>query len=283
MLSTNAQMSPTPPVPRFRVAAVIAVLIAAFCLTAVPANAQAGEKPTIVLVHGAFADSSGWRDVAATLTAEGYPVQTFDNPLRGPAHDSAQLEKQLTTISGPIVLVGHSYGGAVITNTHDPDVVANVYIAAFAPARGEFVQGLLNPITYPGSRLLPPALQLKVVEDETGLGGYNVDGYIAEQYFHEIFAQDVDDATAADMFAHQKSAALVANLEPSGDPSWAKVPSWYLVSQQDQVIPPALQRFMASRAAAGHVTEVDASHASLVSRPGEVAATILTAATATQA
>ncbi|HEY9313123.1 alpha/beta hydrolase [Williamsia sp.] len=283
MLSTSAQMSPTRPAPRFRVVAVIALFIAALCFSAVPANAQPSAKPTIVLVHGAFADSSGWRDVAATLTAEGYPVQTFDNPLRGPAHDSAQLEKQLTTISGPIVLVGHSYGGAVITNTHDPDVVANVYIAAFAPARGEFVQGLLNPITYPGSRLLPPALQLKVVEDETGLGGYNVDGYIAEQYFHEIFAQDVDAVTAADMFAHQKSAALVANLEPSGDPSWAKVPSWYLVSQQDQVIPPALQRFMASRAAAGHVTEVDASHASLVSRPGEVAATILTAATATQA
>ncbi|WP_020107532.1 alpha/beta hydrolase [Nocardia sp. 348MFTsu5.1] len=284
MASTSTQMSPTRQSQRIRVAAIVAMCVAVFCLSAVPANAhQTVVKPTIVLVHGAFADSSGWRDVAASLTAEGYPVQTFDNPLRGPANDSAQLEKQLATISGPIVLVGHSYGGAVITNTHDPDVVANVYIAAFAPARGEFVQGLLNPLIYPGSRLLPPALELKVVEgDPTGLGGYNVDGYIAEPYFHETFVQDVDDATAADMFAHQKSAALVANLEPSGDPSWAKVPSWYLVSQQDRVIPPALQRFMASRAAAGHTTEVDASHASLVSRPGEVTTTILAAATATQ-
>ncbi|MEE3850252.1 alpha/beta hydrolase [Gordonia sp. LSe1-13] len=235
-------------------------------------------KPTIVLVHGAFADSSGWRDVAATLTAAGYPVQTFDNPLRGPAYDSALLEKQLSTITGPVVLVGHSYGGAVITNTHDPDVVANVYIAAFAPERGEFVQGLLNPLTYPGSRLLPPALQLKIVDDASVPGGKNVDGYIAEPYFHEIFAQDVDAATAADMYAHQKSAALVANLEPSGDPSWRKVRSWYLISGQDRVIPPALQRFMASRAAPGRTAQIDAGHASLVSRPDAVSAIVLAAA-----
>ncbi|WP_262365398.1 alpha/beta fold hydrolase [Gordonia sp. OPL2] len=246
--------------------------------TVAPANAAPTTKPTIVLVHGAFADSSGWRDVAATLRTQGYPVQTFDNPLRGPAHDSALLEEKLTTIPGPIVLVGHSYGGAVITNTHDPDVVANVYIAAFAPQRGEFVQGLLNPITYPGSRLLPPALQLKVVDDPTGPGGKNLDGYIARQYFHEIFAQDVSTATAADMYAHQKSAALSANLEPSGDPSWRKVPSWYLVSRQDRVIPPALQWFMASRAAPGRTSAIDAGHASLVSRPGPVTAVIVAAA-----
>jgi pimeloyl-ACP methyl ester carboxylesterase len=188
------------------------------------------------------------------------------------------LEKQLATISGPIVLVGHSYGGAVITNTHDPDVVANVYIAAFAPDRGEFVQGLLNPVTFPGSRLLPPALQLKVVDDPSGIAGKNVDGYIAQQYFHEVFAQDVSDEVAADMFAHQKSAALVANLEPSGDPSWRNVPSWYLVSQHDRVIPPALQRFMASRAAAGHISEVDAGHASLVSQPAVVTGVVITSA-----
>jgi len=282
MVSTAVRIDPIRSALHIRVAAVMATLVAVFCMSTVSANAAPAGPPTIVLVHGAFADSSGWRDVAATVGAAGHPVQTFDNPLRGPTHDSAQLEKQLATIRGPIVLVGHSYGGAVITNTHDPDVVANVYIAAFAPARGEFVQGLLNPFAYPGSRLLPPALQLAIVEDQTGIGGYNLDGYIAEPYFHEIFAQDVDAPTAADMFAHQKSAALVANLEPSGDPSWAKVPSWYLISRQDQVIPPALQRFMASRAASGHTTEIDASHASLVSRPGDVATTILTAVAATR-
>ncbi|UVF80907.1 alpha/beta hydrolase [Gordonia mangrovi] len=245
-----------------------------------PAGAVTGPTPTVVLVHGAFADSSGWRDVAATLREDGFGVQTFDNPLRGPAYDSGLLRKQLASISGPIVLVGHSYGGMVITNTHDDDVVANVYIAAFAPERGEFVQGLLNPITYPGSRLLPPALQLKVVDDPTVPGGKNLDGYIAEPYFRDIFAQDVSAATAADMFAHQKSAALVANLEPSGDASWTTVPSWYLVSRQDRVIPPALQRFMASRAAPGHTSEIDASHASLVSQPDAVSAIIRQAATA---
>ncbi|UGT62654.1 alpha/beta fold hydrolase [Nocardia asteroides] len=265
-----------------RLAATIAVSAAVLGLAAGPAAAQPGAKPTVVLVHGAFADSSGWRDVAAQLTAQGYPVRTFDNPLRGPANDAAALERALAGIAGPIVLVGHSYGGAVITNTHDPDVVANVYIAAFAPARGEFVQGLLNPITYPGSRLLPPALQLGVVADATGPGGSNLDGYIGEPYFHEIFAQDVDAATAADMFDHQKSAALTANLEPSGAPSWSTVPSWYLVSQQDRVIPPALQRFMASRAAPGTTTEVDAAHASLVSRPAEVTGVVVAAASATQ-
>ncbi|GAA3713983.1 alpha/beta hydrolase [Gordonia hankookensis] len=265
-----------------RVAAAVIIVLGILGLSAGPAGAAPPPKPTIVLVHGAFADATGWRDVAATLRGQGYPVQTFDNPLRGPAHDSALLEKQLAGIKGPVVLVGHSYGGAVITNTHDPDVVANVYIAAFAPARGEFVQGLLNPVTFPGSRLLPPALQLKVVDDPTGPGGKNLDGYIAQPYFRDIFAQDVSVATAADMFAHQKSAALVANLEPSGDPSWRTVPSWYLVSRQDRVIPPALQRFMASRAAKGRTSEVDASHASLVSRPGAVAAVVLKAARASQ-
>ncbi|MFW0785859.1 alpha/beta hydrolase [Gordonia sp. CPCC 206044] len=255
---------------------VFAVVLGVLGFTAPAAAAPA--KPTIVLVHGAFADSSGWRDVAATLTGRGYPVQTFDNPLRGPAHDSALLEKKLATISGPIVLVGHSYGGMVITNTHDRDVVANVYIAAFAPAQGEFVQGLLNPLTFPGSRLLPPALALKVVDDPSGPGGKNLDGYITREYFHDIFAQDVSAATAADMFAHQKSAALVANLEPSGSPSWRTVPSWYLVSRQDRVIPPALQRFMAQRAARGHFRGVDAGHASLVSQPDDVTAIILAAA-----
>jgi pimeloyl-ACP methyl ester carboxylesterase len=251
-------------------------------LSVVPAHAQP-PTPTVVLVHGAFADSSGWRDVAQDLRGRGLPVQTFDNPLRSPAYDAAQLEKKLATIDGPIVLVGHSYGGFVITNTQDPDVRANVYIAAFAPTTDEFVQGLLNPITYPGSRLLPPALQLKVVEnDPTGVAGRNVDGYIAQPYFRDIFAQDVTPAVAADMFAHQKSAALRANLEPSGPPSWARVPSWYLVSQQDRVIPPALQRFLAGRAAPGRTAEVNASHASLVSRPAAVSQTILRAVAATQ-
>ncbi|MEV0709538.1 alpha/beta hydrolase [Nocardia aurea] len=265
---------------RLRTAAtLVASVLTLAGLAAAPANAA--PVPTVVLVHGAFADASGWTDVAAQLSASGYPVRTFDNPLRSPAGDAARLTEFLADIKGPIVLVGHSYGGAVITNTHDSDVRANVYIAAFAPAEGEFVQGLLNPVTYPGSRLLPPALQLTSVSDGASPVGANVDGYIAEEYFHEVFCQDVSAAVAADMYAHQKSAALAANLEPSGAPSWADTPSWYLISQQDRVIPPALQKMMAGRAAPGRTSEVDASHVSLVSQPGRVADVVRAAITAT--
>ncbi|CRK52408.1 Alpha/beta hydrolase-like protein [Rhodococcus sp. RD6.2] len=262
-----------PRAARWSVAAVVALTPLALSVAPV----AAAPLPTVVLVHGAFADSTGWNDVAANLTARGYPVETFDNPLRGPAYDSTLLEQKLAGIEGPIVLVGHSYGGVVISNTDDPDVKANVYIAAFAPDRGEFVQGILNPLRFPGSKLLPPALQLKIVDDAQAIGGKNLDGYIAGEYFHGIFAQDVDDATAADMFAHQQSAALWANLEPSATPTWTTRPNWYLVSTQDQVIPPDAQRFMADRARA-HTTEIDASHASLVSRPDEVTAVIVDAA-----
>ncbi|WP_067540768.1 alpha/beta fold hydrolase [Nocardia crassostreae] len=254
------------------------VLAAAFIAAAplVPATATAAPAgPTIVLVHGAFADATSWDGVAAELRARGYHVVTVDNPLRGPSNDAQAVQRALDAVDGPVVLVGHSYGGAVITNTHDSKVRANVYIAAFAPAQGEFVQGLLSPIQFPGSRILPPALQL------TPVGG-GLDGYIAEPYFHEIFAQDVSAETAATMFDHQRSASLVANLEPSGAPSWATTPSWYLVSREDNVIPAASQRFMASRAAPATTTEISASHASLVSQPVLVADTIQTAVTATR-
>jgi pimeloyl-ACP methyl ester carboxylesterase len=194
-----------------------------------------------------------------------------DNPLRGPAYDSAAIEKVLADIPGPVVLVGHSYGGAVITNVHSPNVEALVYVAAFAPAQGEPVMLNLDPIRFPGSQLLPPVLQVKVVEnDPTGIAGRNLDGYIDPGRFHDVFAQDVPDATVAGMIAHQKSAALVANLEPTADPSWASTPSWALVAQNDRVIPAAAERFMATRAGA-RITEIPASHAVLVSQPGAVA------------
>jgi pimeloyl-ACP methyl ester carboxylesterase len=250
------------------------------CAVAAAPVASAQPTPTIVLVHGAFADASGWKDVADSLTSQGYRVQTFDNPLRSPAYDAAQLEQKLAGIPGPIVLVGHSYGGVVISNADDPDVVANVYIAAFAPDEGEFVQGILNPLRFPGSQLLPPALQLKVVDDPQAIGGKNVDGYIAGESFHSVFAQDVSDDVAADMFAHQKSAALWANLEPTDNPTWTTRPNWYLVSNADRVIPPDAQRFMASRARA-HTSAVDASHVSMVSQPDVVTGVILDAVRST--
>ncbi|WP_328410651.1 alpha/beta fold hydrolase [Nocardia sp. NBC_00403] len=244
-------------------------------VAAAPATAE--HQPTIVLVHGAFADATSWDGVAALLRADGYRVVTPDNPLRGPANDAAAVQRTLDTISGPVVLVGHSYGGFVISNVHDPKVESLVYIAAFAPVQSEIAQAELDPIRFPGSRLLPPVLQVAVVDDPKGVAGKNIDGYVAPGSFHEVFAQDVSDATAADMFAHQRSIAIVANLEPSGAPSWASTPSWYLVSGADRIIPPASQRFMADRMGA-QTREIDSSHASLVSHPAEVAALVETAA-----
>ncbi|MBH0119690.1 alpha/beta hydrolase [Rhodococcus sp. HM1] len=264
-------------ITRFARAAVQVLAVVALALVAVAVPAAAAPRPTIVLVHGAFADTTSWDAVAADLRGRGYTVVVPDNPLRGPAHDAAAIEKTLAEISGPVVLVGHSYGGAVITNTHSPNVTALVYIAAFAPAQGEPVQLLLDPIRFPGSQLLPPALQVKVVDDDQAVGGRNLDGYIADDAFHRVFAPDVGDATAATMLAHQKSIALWANVEPSGPTSWSSTPSWYLVSAGDTVIPPASQRYMAGRIGA-HTSEIQASHVALVSRPAVVADTIAAAA-----
>jgi pimeloyl-ACP methyl ester carboxylesterase len=257
---------------------VLTMLATTFVAGVVPASAA--PRPTIVLVHGAFADTTSWDGVAADLRGRGYTVVVPDNPLRGPGYDSAAIEKTLAGISGPVVLVGHSYGGAVITNAQNPNVKALVYVAAFAPAQGEPVMLALDPIRFPGSQLLPPALQVKVVDDAQAIGGKNLDGYIAADAFHRVFAPDVSDATAATMLAHQRSIALWANLEPSGPTSWSATPSWYLVSAGDTVIPPASQRFMANRIGA-HTSEVQASHVALVSQPRVVADTIVAAADAT--
>lgn len=256
-------------------AVVAAVGLGAGVLGAAPATAA--EKPTVVLVHGAFADTTSWDGVAANLRADGYSVVVPDNPLRGPANDAAAIERAIAGIDGPIVLVGHSYGGTVITNVDDPDVTALVYIAGFAPVEGEPAQLALDPIRFPGSRLLPPVLQLTVVDDSHGVNGKNLDAYVDPGSFHEVFAGDVSDATAADMIAHQRSIAVAANIEPSGPAAWTRLPSWYLVSGDDLVIPPASQRYMAQRSGA-RTSEIAASHASLVSEPAAVTAVIETAA-----
>ncbi|MBF6074735.1 alpha/beta fold hydrolase [Nocardia beijingensis] len=256
-----------------RVRRAVAALALALAATVSDGPAQAQTLPTVVLVHGAFADTTSWDGVAAVLRERGYRVLTPENPLRGPAYDAAAVQRTLDAVSGPVVLAGHSYGGFVISNIHDPKVESLVYIAAFAPVEGEVAQAALDPIRFPGSQLLPPALQVKVVDDATGVAGKNLDGYVAPDSFNAVFAQDVDPATAADMIAHQHSIALKANLEPSGSPSWPGTPSWYLISGADRVIPPSSQRFMAQRMAA-RTSEIDASHASLVSRPDVVAAVI---------
>ena len=266
---------------------IFAILLVATALVAVLGSAAGARtsaskpkqsvRPTIVLVHGAWADGSSWIKVTQDLQRDDYTVAVPPNPLRGLAADSASIAAYLSTISGPIVLVGHSYGGAVITNVHDPKVQSMVYIAAFAPVEGEPVQITIDPIRFPGSQLLPPALELKIVDDAHAIGGKNVDGYVTDEYFHSVFAQDVSDETAATMLAHQKSAALWANLELGGPPSWANTPTWYLVAGNDRVIPATAQRFMANRMGAT-TSELPTSHASLVSQPGAVADVIVAAA-----
>ncbi|MBH0777924.1 alpha/beta hydrolase [Nocardia bovistercoris] len=226
-------------------------------------------KPAIVLVHGSFSDTSSWNTVADNLRGQGYQVVQPENPLRGPAADAAAVTTAIASISGPVVLVGHSYGGAVISNIHRPDVKAEVFVAAFAPQQGETVQALSDPGRYPGSKI-GPAIQVQPTE--TG-----AEVTITPDQYGVVFAQDVSGDVAARLAAKQRPTSAAANAEPSGAPSWASVPSWYLISTDDQVLPPAAQRFQADRMHA-KTSEVKSSHASPVSHPDAVVATIVAAA-----
>ena len=227
----------------------------------------------MVLVHGAFADSSSWDGVISRLERRGYPVIGVANPLRGLAGDSAYVSSVLDTIPGPVILVGHSYGGAVITDAAvgHSNVKALVYVAAFAPDQGESGLAILGQ--YPGSRL-PPALTVRAFP-----GGQ--DAYVDPADFRQVFAADVPAGKARLMAAGQRPVALAAFAEPSSTPAWKTIPSWFLVAGADQAIPPAAEQAMARRA--GSHTEVvrGASHAVLVSHPGATAHVIEAAARAT--
>lgn len=233
-----------------------------------------GEKPTIVLVHGAWADSSGWNGVIKQLHREGYTVVAPANPLRSLIGDSAYVASVLADIEGPIVLVGHSYGGAVITNAAagNPNVKALVYIAGFAPAAGETVFEVLG--TFPGSQVLPAihAVPFPLPDGSTGF-----DAYIVQDMFREVFVQDVTPQTAAAMAVAQRPAALATGEELSAGEAWQTIPSWFMIPKQDRVIPPAAQHFMAERAG-GEIEEIKGSHAILVSKPNKVAVLIERAA-----
>ena len=235
-------------------------------------GAPKGPKPTIVLVHGAFADASGWDGVTKRLQRAGYDVIAPANPLRGLASDAAYIRSVLDTITGPIVLVGHSYGGMVLTNAAagDADVKALVYIASFAPDAGDSV-GSLSALN-PGSGVVQENLIIRPTP--TG-----VDGYINPAVFRDVFAGDLPRSTTAAMAASQRPADLGLLAEASGTPAWATVPSWYLVATQDKVIPPATQRFMAQRAHATTI-EVRSSHVAMISHPDESTWLILSAANA---
>jgi pimeloyl-ACP methyl ester carboxylesterase len=230
-------------------------------------RAQVTTKPTIVLVHGAFADGTGWQRVIAILQRDGYPVLAVQNPLVSFAADVQTTKRLIDAQKGPVVAVGHSYGGAVITEAAagNANVKALVYIAAFAPEAGEPIGAFLE--RYPTA--LGPALR----PDAAGFL------YVDRARFRDIFAADVPAADANVMAAAQKPIIGAAFGASVGRAAWKSIPSWYLVAQDDRAISPELERFYARRMRAT-TTEVRSSHVPFVSRPGEVARVIVQAASA---
>ena len=254
------------------------VAIATGAATATTARAAAGPRPTIVLVHGGWADSSGWDAEITTLTGLGYPVVTIANPLRSLTSDSDYVRARLEQISGPIVLVGHSYGGAVITNGARgvSNVKALVYVAAFAPAEGES----LATDQYPGTHIDPSKLDVVPVPNPAAPSGQDVDLYIKPADFRDIFAGDVSPRESMLEAATQRPFANTAFTQPSGAPAWATIPSWDLISLDDHAISPAGQMFMAQRMHA-HITTVHSAHDIMISHPAAVDQIILRAVAAT--
>jgi pimeloyl-ACP methyl ester carboxylesterase len=226
------------------------------------------EAMTIVLVHGGFVDGSGWEGVYKILRKGGYSVSIVQNPTISLAEDVAATKRIVAAQSGPAILVGHSYGGAVITEAgNDPKVAGLVYIAAFAPDRGESVSTLIKdpPPGAPVPPILPPQ-----------------DGYLFldKAKFPASFAADVDAESAAFMADSQVPWGVGALSGTISEPAWKTKPSWYLVATDDKMIPPPAQRFMAERAGST-VVEVAGSHAIYVSQPNAVAALIEEAAKST--
>lgn len=234
-------------------------------------NTSGAHRPTVVLVHGAFADSSSWNDVVALLQADGIAVQAVSNPLRGITLDSAYVASALGQIDGPILLVGHSYGGAVITNAspHADNVVGLVYVAAFAPDKGEALadietdskDSVLNsaiiPIQYPSG-------------DGTQTQS---EFFIDPAKFHSAFAADLSAEQAAVMAATQRPVSALAFSEPNGEPGWKKLPSWAVIATGDKAAGSDAVRSMAARAGATSI-EVQGSHVIMISQPKAVVGVI---------
>jgi pimeloyl-ACP methyl ester carboxylesterase len=271
--------------PRWRalLIAPVGALVALFALGAggsAGANVQAGggPRPTIVLVHGDWADASSWASVIERLQDRDFTVVAPPNLLRGPAVDARYLASYLQTISGPIVLVAHSYGGFVTTNaaTGNPNVKALVYIDSFMPDEGEIGGALIA-----GSGSCVDESALNAVPFDGG-----VDLYLRWEAnppypgFIDCFANGVGPEDAAVLAAAQRPAALAQFSEPSGPPAWKTIPSWSLIGTLDHVIPPALQEEMSGRAGA-HVSRVRAGHLTPITRPAAVTKVILSAVDAT--
>jgi pimeloyl-ACP methyl ester carboxylesterase len=226
-----------------------------------------GMPVTVALVHGAFADSSGWNGVIERLQADDIPVRALVNPLRGMAEDTAYVASAMSQIPGPVLAVGHSYGGAVITNAANAtdNVVGLVYVAAFAPDEGESLMDIegesrdsvlpdaLRQTQYPSGNGDPPAVELS----------------IDPASFRQAFAADLPERQAAVMSATQRPVAAAGFGEPSGPPAWRRLPSWAVVATGDKAAGSDVVMSMARRAGA-QITEVDASHVAMISHPDVV-------------
>ncbi|MER5458470.1 alpha/beta hydrolase [Micromonospora sp. NPDC002389] len=231
-------------------------------------------KPTIVLIHGAFAESASWKGVISRLQAAGHRTIAAANPLRSLSGDAAAVSDLLATIEGPIVLVGHSYGGAVASNaaTGNDNVKALVYVAALAPDKGENVPDLTGK--FPGATLGEHLY-------EVPLGDGTADVYVRPESYHEHFGADLTAEQAALDATTQRPFNTTALNEGSGEPAWKTIPSWFVSPERDLAIPIEVFRFMAERANAREAVEVaGASHALPTSQPQAVADVILRAATA---
>ncbi|TWP53385.1 alpha/beta hydrolase [Lentzea tibetensis] len=222
-------------------------------------------NPTVVLVHGAFADSSSWSGVVERLRGAGYPVIAVANPLRGLESDAAAVAEVVESVPGPVVLVGHSYGGVLITAAARDNVKALVYVAAFQPDTGENALALSGK--FPGGKLGPDTLNQ--------IGG---DLYIKQESFAEVFAADVPHAAVLAATQRPVFGGALGDEFP-GEPAWRTKPSWALIASDDNAIPAEAQRFMSARAQS-HAVEVAASHAVSVSQPQAVFDLIVAAATA---
>jgi pimeloyl-ACP methyl ester carboxylesterase len=230
-------------------------------------------QPTIVFVHGAFAESASWNGVIDRLHDAGHRVIAAANPLRGLAADARSVSDIVRTLEGPVVLVGHSYGGSVISNVaaEAGEITGLVYVAGFAPDHGESCFTLSSK--YAGSTLGDALAPVPRADGTTDL-------YIREDLFHDQFAADLPTTKTARMAAAQRPVTQEALTEPSGDrPLWKEIPSWFLFGEKDRNIPAAVMHYMAERARAHRITEIPgASHAVPVAHPDATARMIQSAA-----
>ncbi|WP_245663077.1 alpha/beta fold hydrolase [Nocardia inohanensis] len=245
-----------------------ATVASAGCASAQPAPA----KPTIVLVHGAFAESSSWNGVIDKLNQQGLASIAAGNPLRSVSGDADAVRSVVASINGPVVLVGHSYGGQVISQVHDPKVKGLVYVAAFAPEEGETIGELSGK--FPGSTLGDTLNKVALPDGSTDL-------YIQPAKFHQQFAADVPASQAVIDATTQRPLNDRALNGKSGTPNWKTLPSWFIFPDADNNIPVAAHRFMAERAGSRGTVEIKgASHALAVSQASAVAKIIVEATTA---